>query len=60
MRGKPKKPVQILQVGGANLRPGEAKVVDTSKITKQQRKWDGQLISIRDLKGGKSQVVYLG
>ena len=57
---RPKKPVQILQVGGANLRPGKSVVVDTAKITKQQREWDGALISIRDLRNGKSQVVHLG
>lgn len=60
MKSNPKKPVQILQIGGVNLRPGESKVVDTKSITKQQRKWDGQLVSIRDLRNGKSQVVYLG
>jgi hypothetical protein len=54
---KARKTVGVVQVAGTFLRPGENKIVDTDKITPQQRKWQGTLIEIRDLGNGKSQVV---
>jgi len=47
----------MIQVAGEFIRPGTNVIVDTNKITTQQRKWHGVLIDIRDLGNGKSQVV---
>lgn len=55
----PGKKIQNIQVAGVVLKPQESAVVDTNKISKQERKWDGTLIEIRPLKNGKSQVLRL-
>jgi len=58
---KARKPIQNIQVAGVTIKYGDQKpvVVDTDKITKQQWDWDGKLISIRELRNGKSQIVRL-
>ena len=57
---KARKPIQNIQVGGAVLlNPGDTVLVNTKAITSGQRKWDGKIVQIRDLRGGKSQIVRL-
>jgi hypothetical protein len=57
---KARKPIQNIQVAGAVLlNPGDTVLVNTKAITKEQRKWDGKIIQINDLRGGKSQIVRL-
>lgn len=58
---KAQKKVQILSVAGRLIKPDEADpvIVDTNKISKGERAWDGHLILIRDLKNGKSQIIRL-
>jgi hypothetical protein len=35
-------------------------VVNTSDISVAERTWDGKLVSLRELRDGKTQVVRLG
>ena len=58
---KARKPIQNIQVAGVTLKYGDDTpvTVDTHKITKGQWEWNGKLISIRELRNGKSQIVRL-
>jgi hypothetical protein len=57
---KARKQVQAVSIGGVILTPGQTKVVETAKITPQQRALGQSVVIIRDLHSGKSQVTLKG